>query len=887
MDESKRFQDQLLTTKFFVPASSHALVSRARLLALLDEGLSRPLILVSAPAGFGKSTLVASWVQSRPTGSPPVAWVSLDEGDNDPVQFWSYVLTALERCQPGTYQPLLTAVRSQHFSLSYLLTALLNTWVEHNKPQLLVLDDYHVITELTLHTSLASLIERLPPQVHLVLITRVDPPLKLPRLRGRDQVFEVRTDSLRYTVGETDTFLREVMGIHLEPNVLEQVAARTEGLPMGLQFVGLSLREHNAPHALLAQMSGKERSILDYLTEEVLQQQPVEIQMFLLRTSILAQLTASLCDAVMSQAGSQQILEELERANVFLVPLDGERRWYRYHTLFAEALRARLEQREEPQALHDLHRRACDWYAEQGAVREAIEHALQAQDWPRAADLIELAPQSLTLGTSGSPTALSWLRQLPATVVGRRPRLCLYYVRLQFLAARFQEARSWLDAAQATLLEAETTRRSDLSEHERQVLLGELLSYRAVIAGHYGESEIARSLSQRALSSLTDQNVYEQASTASALVLAALAEGEISTALHYAFQVSTMMQAVENTGAAISFLCIAASLLHLQGQLHAAWRTYQEAIALGKGPMNVPFAAVGLAYAYQALVRIYLSQGELETAQATLVEMRHLPLLVQNPYQQAVLTSVEQVRLWIAGGQGERAVHWAMGFAHQERTHAPLAAEREEVALVRVCLLQQQPAEALTRLERVLERATAQQRWNQVIEARLLQALAHQVNQQEHEALSALVEAVRLAEPEGYLRCFLDEGAPIETLLSSLRAQEQKRGPTLYLDTLLASFSPSALHKEKSQPELSTTTSSPHLPHEPASLLLDPLSEREQEVLRLLAQGASNQEIADHLVVTAATVKFHVSNILSKLQARNRTQAVARARSLGLLSAEP
>ncbi len=695
---------------------------------------------------------------------------------------------------------------------------------------------------------------------------------------------------------------------------------------MGLQFVGLSLREHNAPHALLAQMSGKERSILDYLTEEVLQQQPVEIQMFLLRTSILAQLTASLCDAVMSQAGSQQILEELERANVFLVPLDGERRWYRYHTLFAEALRARLEQREEPQALHDLHRRACDWYAEQGAVREAIEHALQAQDWPRAADLIELAPQSLTLGTSGSPTALSWLRQLPATVVGRRPRLCLYYVRLLFLAARFQEARSWLDAAQATLLEAETTRRSDLSEHERQVLLGELLSYRAVIAGHYGESEIARSLSQRALSSLTDQNVYEQASTASALVLAALAEGEISTALHYAFQVSTMMQAVENTGAAISFLCIAASLLHLQGQLHAAWRTYQEAIALGKGPMNVPFAAVGLAYAYQAdllhewnrldealefalrglhlaeqgsynlvylgrgyqaLVRIYLSQGELETAQATLVEMRHLPLLVQNPYQQAVLTSVEQVRLWIAGGQGERAVHWAMGLAHQERIHAPLAAEREEVALVRVCLLQQQPAEALTRLERVLERATAQQRWNQVIEARLLQALAHQVNQQEHEALSALVEAVRLAEPEGYLRCFLDEGAPIETLLSSLRAQEQKRGPTLYLDTLLASFSPSALHKEKSQPELSTTTSSPHLPHEPASLLLDPLSEREQEVLRLLAQGASNQEIADHLVVTAATVKFHVSNILSKLQARNRTQAVARARSLGLLSAEP
>jgi LuxR family maltose regulon positive regulatory protein len=342
--------------------------------------------------------------------------------------------------------------------------------------------------------------------------------------------------------------------------------------------------------------------------------------------------------------------------------------------------------------------------------------------------------------------------------------------------------------------------------------------------------------------------------------------------------------------------------------------------------MNMPFAAVGLAYAYQAdllrewnrldealefalrglhlaeqgsynlvylgrgyraLVRTYLSQGELETAQATLEEMRHLPLLVQNPYQQAVLTSVEQVRLWIAGGQGERAIHWAMGLSHQERPLAPLAAEREEVALVRVCLLQQRPREALTRLERVLEQATAQQRWNQVIEARLLQALAYQVNQQEHEALVALAEAVRLAEPGGYLRSFLDEGAPMQTLLSLLRTQQQKQGPTPYLDTLLASFSPSALRKVQPHPELPASPSGLHLAQEPVSPLLDPLSEREQEVLRLLAQGASNQEIAEQFVVTPATVKFHVSNILSKLQARNRTQAVARARSLGLLSAEP
>ncbi len=926
MDESRQFQDQLLTTKFFVPTPSHTLVTRARLFARLDEGLSRPLILVSAPAGFGKSTLIAAWVRSKPAQHPPLSWVSLDEGDNDPVQFWSYVFTALDRCQPGIYQPLLSALRSQSFSLPSLLTALLNTWVEHSEPLILVLDDYHVITEPTLHTTLASLIERLPLQIHLVLITRVDPPLKLSRLRGRDQVVEIRADSLRYTVEETDTFLSQVMSIHLEPHEVEQVVARTEGWPMGVQFVGLSLREQITPQAVLAQLSGKERSILDYLTEEVLQQQPAEIQAFLLRTSMLAQLTASLCDAVMSQAGSQQILETLEHANVFLVPLDGERRWYRYHTLFAEALRSRLEQREEPHALHDLHRRACNWYTEHGMVREALEHALLAQDWPRAADLIELAPQVLVLGTSGSPAALSWLRQLPSAVVDQRPRLGLYYGRLLFLAARFQEALSWLAVAEAALVEAEAARRFGLSERERRALLGKLLSYRAVIAGHYGESQQAHSLCQQAFSFLTDQNVYEQASSASALALAALAEGEIGIALHHAFQVSTMMQTAENMGAAVSYLCVAASLLHLQGQLHAAWQTYQEAIVLGKGPQNMPFAAVGLAYAYQAdllrewnrldealefalrglhlaeqggynlvflgkgyqtLVRIYLSRGELETAQATLEEMRHLPLLMQNPYQQAVLTSVEQVRLWIAGGQRERAVHWAMDLSHQKRTLAPLATEREEVALARICLLQQRASEALARLERVLERATAQQRWNQVIEVRLLQAQAYQMNQQKTEALSALTEAVYLAEPEGYLRCFLDEGAPMEKLVSSLRAQQQRQGPTQYLDTLLASFSSTSFHQGQPHSELHTAPSGSRLPHQSASPLLDPLSERELEVLRLLAQGASNQEIAEHLVVTPATAKFHVSNILSKLQARNRTQAVARARSLGLLSAEP
>jgi len=360
----KPLADQLLATKFFVPSSPHVLISRPRLSTLLDGGLQRPLTVVSAPAGFGKTTLLSEWVQTLPQESIQVAWVSLDEGDNNPVRFWRYVLTALDRLQPGMCTDLVTLSRTQTPPpLPSLLTTLINRLVQSPEQVLLVLDDYHMITDQAVHTSFTSLLEHLPAQLRVVLSTRVDPPLPLSRLRARSQLLEVRTEQLRCTGTEVADFLHEIVGVELSGNEVEQVTSRTGGWLVSLQMLDLSLQRHEGPFQVQEEVSGSNRHILDYLTEEVLRQQPLAIQRFLLRTSILERLTAPLCDAVLEQSGSQQVLEELKRANLFLISLDSQRRWYRYHPLFTEALRFWLE-RVDHEALEVLHLRASAWYAE-------------------------------------------------------------------------------------------------------------------------------------------------------------------------------------------------------------------------------------------------------------------------------------------------------------------------------------------------------------------------------------------------------------------------------------------------------------------------------------------------------------------------------------------
>ena len=925
MNQSTPLQDRLLTTKFFIPSPSHTLIPRPSLTAQLIAGLRHQLTLVSAPAGFGKTTLLAAWVQSLPLGHPHVAWVSLDEGDNDTLRFWEYALTALNNCLPGLCTPLLTFLQTgQSPSVHSLLTALINTLVEQTEQYLLVLDDYDVITEPAVHTSLTFLLEHLPTQLRLILATRTDPPLLLSRLRAGDQVLEVRTEQFRCTSEEALAFFTQAMGIALTSEESQEVEIRTEGWIAGLQLLALSMRGRPDPIAILHELHGSQRYILDYLTDEVLRQQPTALQTFLLRTSILERLYAPLCDSVMEQSGSQQLLEKLEKANLFIESLDERHQWYRYHALFAEALRYRLEQ-TEGEAVSALHLRASQWYAEQRDLYEAVRHAVSARDWQRAADLIE--PIYAVIWSSSEHAMLRrWLEQLPVEVVRSRPRLCLAYAKILFLVAPYMTMESWLHdaerALQATLPApsketAETGALLQSQRQERDNLLGEIASYRAIItAFNLGDGQSTLALCQEALAHLSAQNLVARAEVAYARSLAYYALGEILAAIQSAREATALEQAVGNISPIIAYMFRTAYSLLLHGKLHEVVQVAQQAALLGTTPAGLPHAMVCWAYivhaevlrewnqldealslalqgvrlseqtetivalylAYTVLMRVFLAQGEMEAARSAFYQAEEALAKTYSPYRRDAYLIANWVQFWLASGELEHAIRWAQELAEQESVPSPLARECKEVARARVSLAQKKPTEALSLLDPLQVSAQQQERWSHVIEMKVLQALAHHLLDEEQEALTVLAQALHLAEPEGYIRIFVDEGPPMAALLSQLWEQECKQGSTAYLDTVLAAFLPDNMAHEP-QPETAgrCTTAQP---------LLDPLSERELEVLQLIARGDSNPEIAKELVLSVDTIKRHVYNIFSKMGVKKRIKAVARAHDLGLLSEE-
>ncbi len=932
MNESAGLHDQLLATKFFIPSSPHALILRTRLLELLTKkGLECKLTLVSAPAGFGKTTLLSNWIHSLPPERARVAWVSLDEGDNEPVLFWRYVLTALDHAQPGLCTELVAYLDTQQAPpLRSILQALINRLAEQPEQFLLILDDHHLLTEQAIHTTLTFLLEHLPPQLHLLLATRADPPLPLSLLRARGHLLELRTDDLRCTPEEVVSFLKQRASIPLSEDVVERVASRTEGWLVGLQLVALSLQGRGASGDLLGKVSGSQRFIFDYLIEEVFGRQSAAVQMFLLSTSVLTQLSAPLCDAVLEQNGSQQILEQLERANLFLVSLDGQRQWYRYHALFAEALRHRLEH-TQPLMVPGLHSRAGRWYARAGRLHEALSHAITAQEWSWAADLLEQVYPRIW-GNSDHARLRRWLEQLPASVVRSRPRLCLASAKTVFMVSSYPTMRRWLDDAEiplrgTSLVSTDETSEAGVSlpstQDERENLLGEIAAQRAIMTGYYlGQRDATLAFCQQALAHLSQENLEARAEVAYAASLAHHSSGDIVAAIQSTKEAAMLAQAAGDTASTIIYLGRTAYGLLLHGKLHEAVQFAQQATLLGTTPAGLPHAMlsrvsiyhadalrewnrldealelalqgvrlseqtetlVALFFGYTILMRIYMTRGEVDAARLAFQQAEALQVS-HSLYRRDAYLIVHWMQFWLATGEQERARNWLREIEQpgsgDSAVHAPLAHEREEVARARMLLAQQMPAEALALLGPLLGRAEQQERWSHVIEMKVLQSLAHSMHNEEQVALTVLSQAVHLAEPEGYMRIFVDEGPALATLLSRLRDQQRIQGPTPYLDALLAAFSSERVM---------------HHSHPPGSILpggrlleqalIDPLSERELDVLQLIAQGDSNQEIADRLVIAVVTVKRHVTHIFEKLGVNNRVQAVARARTLGLLSDE-
>jgi LuxR family maltose regulon positive regulatory protein len=897
----------LLATKLHLPRPRAQLVTRTRLVERLQQGVAGPLTLVSAPAGFGKTTLLAQGVAAS---RMPVTWLSLEAEDNDPTRFLSYLIAALQTLNVQIGATALALLHTpQPPRPETVLAQLANDLLDRGGGDFaLVLDDYHVITAESIQRGMIFLLEHLPPQMHLVLATRADPPLPLARLRAQGQLAEVRTADLRFDTEEVTAFLQAVMGLDLPPGAVAVLESRTEGWIAGLQLAALSLLGRSDAEAFLTAFSGSHRYVLDYLSEEVLARQPEPVQRFLLHTSILERLSGPLCDAVREQEGSQALLEALERANLFVVALDDERGWYRYHHLFAEMLRSHLQQRE-PAFVPQLHRRASAWYEQHELPAEAVQHALAVPDYELAAHLIE--PIALPIALHGQiDTALGWLNALPQALVRTRPLLWVYYAVLLALTDQ-------LEAAEARLQEAERRFQEEIADEQEQIILGWMLTARAALAHLFGDIPQAVSLAQQALQLFPEAEVIPRAANMAIAIRAYLVSGDVSAASeHKVAAAAAFIRTSGNLFSVVSSLSLLARLHILQGRLHQAASTFAQVVEMIPRLEVLQTMFTGLLYyfglgdllrecndlvaaekhllqgmpliketltvepwvavlGYTALARLHQARGNTHEALAILGTLTQVA--EQRRFPRHLLTQVAAVRAALELSQGSlsAAIHWAeaSGLSTEDDDLGYLR-EVEYLTLVRVRIAQARDDQAtpvlqdvLHLLHRLQRSAEACFRLGSVLEILVLRALAQEARGDRTSALSTLERALVRASSEGYIRLFVDEGAPMLALLREIHGRSRVPG---YVETLLSVFGEQHLSE-----------------HPPASArpdqLVEPLTGREREVLLLLLAGASNREIARHLVVSVNTVKRHVYNLCGKLGVQSRMQAIARARTLHLL----
>lgn len=905
----------LLRTKLFVPRSQQGLVARPRLLQRLDEGLSRTLTLVAAPAGFGKTTLLSAWIAAR---GQRAAWLSLDEGDSDAARFLSYAIAALQTIEPTTGAGVLSALQNpQAPALDTLLTALINDISALPGQIVLVLDDYHLIDAEPVDRALAFLLDHMPSQLCLVIATREDPPLALARLRARGQLAEVRASDLRFTLGEAVEFLNQVMGLSLTPEDVAALEARTEGWVAGLQLAALSLQGRQDVSGFIQAFAGDHRYIADYLVDEVLRRQPDQVRDFLLQTSILDRLHGSLCDAVTGQQEGDARLESLARGNFFVVPLDDQRQWYRYHHLFADVLRAQL-QAEQPGLASTLHGRASAWHERHGSLSEAIGHAFSAGDDSRAADLIE---RSLPMVRRSrlSATLLRWLRTLPDDVVRRRPVLCVAYATALMSNGELEDVESWLREAERWLdaSPGEREQRGGMvvaDEGEFQLLPGLIAVYRAGHAYLRGDIPATVTHARQALNLVPEDDHVTRGAAGALLGLAFWTSGDLEAAQR---EYAAGMESLQRAGMisdVVNGATTVAAISMAQGRLRDAERTLelatQRAVEMGEPSLH------GMADFLVGLSELRRERNDLNAAREHLLRARDLALGSEATHNRArwcvamalierahgdldgtlsLLDEAEhqpgpdffpkarpvpslRARIWIAQGRPKDALRWARERGLTTGDELSYPREHEHITLARALLAQaaSDPTDGDTRhaselFQRLLQAAEAGGRMGAVIEILALQALAHRAHDDGSAALAALERALALAEPEGYVRVFVDEGEPMQALLEACVQRGIEPG---YVRLLLSAFG--AEGGESSEPTE---------PIKVRQSLIEPLSERELDVLRLLATDLDGPEIARELNVTLNTMRTHTKNIYSKLGVNNRRAAVRRAEELGLLRA--
>ena len=901
----------LLETKLYLPQWSADRVSRPRLIDCIHP--KRKLTLVSAPAGFGKTTLLAEWVAAVPTR--PVAWVSLDQSDNDPAVFWNYLLTALQKNQPGL------GVRSQALlqspqppPIESILMTLLNEITTVEADVVLILDDYHRIDTPAIHNGIGFFLSHLPPQVHLIIASRADPPLSLARLRSHGDLTELRVSDLRFTPDEATAFLNQGMGLEISAGDVAALEQRTEGWIAGLQLAALSLQGREDISEFVAAFSGDDRYIVDYLLEEVLQRQPEHVRHFLLQTAILERLSGALCDAVTDQAGSQAMLETLERGNLFIIPLDNKRQWYRYHHLFADVLLAHAHT-ESPERLPKLHRQASKWYEQHELFSEAIRHAIAAEDFVRAADLIEAVWPAMR-NLQQEATVLSWLKALPDPLVRTRPILSVAYGLVLLHTGPLDAVEVRLQDAERQLarlaVPGQSSSREAQAEEQYRSLPAAIANARAFCAQVLGDFAGAIAYAQQALALIPTENHNERGVTAAFLGLAYWTSGDVAAAYQSFSKGIEIFQKLGSIQIVVSAMLGLAKIGLAQGMLQATAKTCEQTLQLVapepflQGTADIQLALSEIRYEQgdlvaasqllreaetlreqsSALYSAYLwwlvkaqltaAKGDLDTALEQLHEAARL--YHRSPIPNVRPIEAIKVQWWLWQGRLAEALSWVQECNLSVDDQPQYLHEYEHLTLARVLIAQYRqdsPEETIDQvinlLNRLLTAAEAKQRTGSMIKILVVLALANEAQGELSAALSSLERALTLGEPEGHVRIFAECGPPMARLLQE--AMTLGIAPT-YTQRLLT-----ALKTWGEKPKVLSPLSLSPTPQP----LIEPLSQRELDVLRLLNTELSGPEIARELVVALSTVRTHTKRIYSKLNVTNRRAAVKQATELDLI----